>query len=220
MYITPYHMQRIFRLTILFLAVSVLPYSYASKDLSIDDTHYIPPAQPKRQTLDQQPAPANKPETQFERTPGKSSDDPLNTPPPSGLNRIVNIFKPYKIDIQQGNFISHEMLARVRHDMTKEQVRFVLGTPLLIDIFHAERWDYLFRMRKANDLITTSKVTVFFKDNRVQEIRHDELPSEADYLSRIVGRPSPKSTFQLGSDTINNDAAKSGTEHYEQEEIR
>src|SRR3990170_1219150 len=51
---------------------------------------------------------------------------------------------PYRIDIKQGNFVSQEMVAQLKRGMTKEQVRFVLGTPLVTDIFHADRWDYVY----------------------------------------------------------------------------
>ena len=51
---------------------------------------------------------------------------------------------PYRMVIQQGNFISQEMVAQLKPGMSKEQVRFILGTPLVTDIFHADRWDYVF----------------------------------------------------------------------------
>ena len=57
---------------------------------------------------------------------------------------------PYKIDIQQGNFISQEMVAQLKPGMSKEQVRLALGTPLLADAFHADRWDYVY-WREAPD---------------------------------------------------------------------
>ena len=56
---------------------------------------------------------------------------------------------PYKIEIQQGNFVSQDMVSQLKPGMTKEQVRFVLGTPLVTDIFHPDRWDYLY-WREAN----------------------------------------------------------------------
>ena len=50
---------------------------------------------------------------------------------------------PFKMEIQQGNFITQEMVSRLKPDMSREQVRFVLGTPLVADMFHADRWDYI-----------------------------------------------------------------------------
>ena len=61
----------------------------------------------------------------------------------SYMPRIPGV-KPYRIEIQQGNFISQDMVAQLKPGMSKEQVRLALGTPLLNDIFHADRWDYVF----------------------------------------------------------------------------
>lgn len=83
------------------------------------------------------------------------------------------------------------MLSQLRQGMTKEQVRFVLGMPLLTDMFHANRWDYLFRLQKANGQITTNRVTVFFQDNRVLRFENTSLPNEAEYISHISGAPTP-----------------------------
>lgn len=115
----------------------------------------------------------------------------MNKPAPTGASRWLGIFTPYRINIQQGNFISQDMAAKLRPGMTKEQVRFVLGTPLLTDMFHSDRWDYLFRLQKPNGEITANRVAVFFRDNRVERIDSSELPSESEYLSHIVGPAGP-----------------------------
>ena len=113
-------------------------------------------------------------------------------PAPTGLKRWLGIFTPYKINIQQGNFISQDMAAKLRPGMTKDQVKFLLGTPLLTDLFHGNRWDYLFRLQKPNGALTTNRVAIFFKDDRVERIEGSELPSEAEYLSHIAGSdPTP-----------------------------
>lgn len=102
---------------------------------------------------------------------------------------LFGIFSPYRIDIQQGNFVSREMVAQLKAGMTPEQVRFALGTPLLTDIFHADRWDYVFRLKKGNGEIITSKVILRFKDNRLASIEGADLPTEKDYLALIAGTP-------------------------------
>lgn len=101
--------------------------------------------------------------------------------------RLFGIFSPYRIDIQQGNFISQEQLAQIKTGMTADQVRFVLGTPLLNDIFHADRWDYIFRMQKGNGEVISSRIAVHFQDNRVARIDAGTLPTEQDFLSLIAG---------------------------------
>ena len=107
--------------------------------------------------------------------------------------RFLGFLRPYRPDIQQGNFISREMVAQLKEGMTQEQVRFVLGTPLLTDVFHNNRWDYPFRMAKGNGEMTTSRVTLTFADKKLTRIEGGDLPSEADYLSRISGSPPRKS---------------------------
>lgn len=106
--------------------------------------------------------------------------------------RLFGFLSPYRPDIQQGNFVSQEMISQLKEGMTPDQVRFLLGTPLLNDIFHAERWDYPFRMLKGSGEITSSRVTVFFKDNRVARIEGGNLPTEEAYLARIVGNAPAK----------------------------
>ncbi len=112
---------------------------------------------------------------------------------PTGVRGILGVFAPFRIDIQQGNFISSEMLAQLKVGMTPEQVRFTLGTPLLVDIFHAPRWEYIFRLQRSSGEVTTSRVAVFFKDDRVSSFEGGDLPTEAEYLARIAGAaPLPK----------------------------
>jgi outer membrane protein assembly factor BamE len=109
--------------------------------------------------------------------------------------RFFGIFSPYRPDIQQGNFVSKEMVAQLKEGMTPDQVRFVLGTPLLTDIFHANRWDYPFRLVQGNGKVTSSRVTVWFKDNRLARIEGGDLPTEKDFLALISGAaPAPKPT--------------------------
>jgi len=93
--------------------------------------------------------------------------------------RFLWFFSPYRPDIQQGNFVSQEMLAQLKAGMSKDQVKFLLGTPLMADVFHADRWDYPFRLAKGNGELTTSVVVVFFdKDGKVARHEGGNLPSE------------------------------------------
>lgn len=122
---------------------------------------------------------------------------------PVGFEKFLGIFTPYRITIQQGNFVSKEMADQVKVGMTREQVRFLLGTALITDMFHADRWDYIFRLLKPSGELTTSRVTVFFEKSLVAKIERGELPNEQEYLKRItdaaitngiehVDRPSDK----------------------------
>ena len=112
--------------------------------------------------------------------------------------RFLGVFSPYRVDIPQGNFVTEEMLAQLKEGMTRDQVKFVLGTPLIADIFHADRWDYAFRMLKRNDEVLSSRVTVFFTDGKVSRFEGGNLPTEADYLAIIAGA-APKKTIEAAA---------------------
>jgi outer membrane protein assembly factor BamE len=107
---------------------------------------------------------------------------------------LGGVITPYKIDIIQGNFVSKEQLAAVSAGMPKTQVRDVLGSPLLTSVFHADRWDYVFSLRRQGQEVQQRRVTVFFKDDLVERIDADELPTEAEFVAsmdsrKISGKP-------------------------------
>ncbi|HWZ48984.1 MAG TPA: outer membrane protein assembly factor BamE [Herbaspirillum sp.] len=119
-------------------------------------------------------------------------------------SKFLSFLSPYKIDIQQGNFVSAEMLAQLKEGMTRDQVRFVLGTPLLTDIFHADRWDYDFRLTKGNGEIIASRVSVFFNGDSLAKWEGGNLPTESEYLGFIAGsKPSLMPAISDGKPIFN-----------------
>jgi outer membrane protein assembly factor BamE len=81
---------------------------------------------------------------------------------------------PYRIEIQQGNYVTQEMAAQLKPGLTRDQVRFVMGTPLLSDIFHEERWDYVFVRQRANSRdVEHRRVAVFFEDGKLKRVDGD-----------------------------------------------
>lgn len=80
----------------------------------------------------------------------------------------------YKMEIQQGNYITSEELATVQRGMSAGQVQAVLGTPLLMDDFHKDRWDYVFYLKSPDEAVKRSSVTVFFQNGVVRDIRRDD----------------------------------------------
>lgn len=110
------------------------------------------------------------------------------------LQKFLWVLSPYRPDIQQGNFISQEMLAQLKVGQTRDQVKFILGTPLLMDVFHTDRWDYPFYLARGNGELTTARVTVYFKDNLVAKFDGGNLPTEKEYIARIAGpaKTAPK----------------------------
>ncbi len=103
------------------------------------------------------------------------------------LQKFLWVFSPYRPDIQQGNFVSQEMLGLLKEGMTRDQARFILGTPMVMDAFHEGRWDYPFRMARGNGELTTARVSIFFKDGKVARIDGGNLPTEREYIARIAG---------------------------------
>lgn len=102
-----------------------------------------------------------------------------------GVPRLIT---PYRMDIQQGNYISQEMVSQLRRGMTREQVRFVLGTPLLADIFHADRWDYVFYRDVLGGVREERKIAVVFEDGRLARIDGDVVPAAAPEAAAMPER--------------------------------
>lgn len=86
----------------------------------------------------------------------------------------------YRIDIQQGNQVTQEMLSKLEPGMTKSQVSFVMGTPMLIDVFHPNRWDYIYSFHPGNGQREQRRITLFFDD--------EEKLDYIDGNTRIVER--------------------------------
>jgi outer membrane protein assembly factor BamE len=86
---------------------------------------------------------------------------------------------PYRIEIQQGNYVSQDMVAKLKRGMSPEQVRFVLGTPLLTDVFHPNRWDYVFYRERPNKTREERRISVFFENNRLVRVTGDVVPEAA-----------------------------------------
>ena len=96
----------------------------------------------------------------------------------AGMLAGCGILAPYRIDIQQGNFVSQEMVSQLKAGMTKEQVRFVLGTPLVTDIFHAERWDYVYMLERRGAPRQQRHVAVFFEGGKLARVDGDVAAPE------------------------------------------
>ena len=79
-------------------------------------------------------------------------------------------FSPYKMDIRQGNYITPEMRQKVKVGMSRQQVSSILGSPLVSDVFHANRWDYIYRFEEKTKLVEQQRLTVYFDGEFVSRI--------------------------------------------------
>jgi outer membrane protein assembly factor BamE len=96
----------------------------------------------------------------------------------NSIERSLDSVALYKADIQQGNAISQDMLAKLKPGMTPSQVRFVLGTPLLVDPFHNNRWDYVYRLVQGGKLVEHRRITVVFENDKLKAIEGDVVAAE------------------------------------------
>ncbi len=86
----------------------------------------------------------------------------------------------YRIDIQQGNVITQDMANQLRPGMTRDQVRFVMGEPLLRDTFDSDRWDYIYSFQPGGDVRTQQSLSLFFTDDKLTHFEGDVRPGGND----------------------------------------
>ena len=94
----------------------------------------------------------------------------------AGCGSSVPVIKPFKMDIQQGNVVTSKMLLQLKPGMTKSQVKFIMGTPLVVDSFHSNRWDYFYQMRQAGKIKEQRRVILDFENELLARVRGDVVP--------------------------------------------
>jgi len=98
---------------------------------------------------------------------------------------LFGLITPYRIDIVQGNAVTQEQAAQIKPGLSRLQVRDILGTPLMTDPFHANRWDYIFTLRRPGAEAQRRSVVVFFEGDAVKSIEAPPLPSEREFVASI-----------------------------------
>ncbi len=86
---------------------------------------------------------------------------------------IASRLSPYRIDVRQGNYVTQDMVAKLKPGMSREQVRFALGTPLVADMFHADRWDYVYRFQPGRGETQLRRLVVFFEEGKLVRVGGD-----------------------------------------------
>jgi outer membrane protein assembly factor BamE len=117
---------------------------------------------------------------------------------------VFGVLTPYRIDIQQGNVVTQEQLARLKPGMNRLQVRDVLGTPLLTDAFHTDRWDYIFTLRQTGRPLQRRNVVLVFDGDVLKSIDAPELPTETEFVDSVSrgGRVVAASALELTPEQI------------------
>ncbi|GAB3627185.1 Outer membrane protein assembly factor BamE [Pandoraea terrae] len=113
----------------------------------------------------------------------------------SVTGRMIGAVTPYRINIVQGNFVSKEAYDQLAAGMTRDQVRLLLGTPLLADMFHANRWDYVFYFKRGNTAVVQERhLALYFDgDSLAKWEGGNDLPSEYELVQEIDGQKRGKS---------------------------
>ena len=124
----------------------------------------------------------------------------------SNTPQITNYLTPYRIDVRQGNFVTQEMVAQLKPGLTREQVRFILGSPLVADMFHADRWDYVYRFQPGHGEVQQRRMVVFFEDNKLTRVAGDVVAEDAAKgetprpAAQVIEIPGPAAAGAAGED--------------------
>lgn len=113
------------------------------------------------------------------------------------LSQAMRSVTPYRTEVVQGNFVSKEQVQALRPGMTRNQVKDILGTPLIASVFHADRWDYAFTIQRKGTEPQQRKLSVFFKNDVFERVEAKDLPSEAEFAARIAGPEERKKAPRL-----------------------
>lgn len=98
----------------------------------------------------------------------------------------------YRADIHQGNIVEQEMVNQLKPGMNKRQVRYIMGSPLIIDTFHQERWDYFYSIKKGGELKDQHRIALFFEQEKLIKIEGDLIPQQQPAATVEVGEVSPQ----------------------------
>ncbi|NWG72938.1 MAG: outer membrane protein assembly factor BamE [Parvularculaceae bacterium] len=105
---------------------------------------------------------------------------------------VTSWLSPYRIDVRQGNYVTQEMVARLKPGMSKDQVRFALGTPLVSDIFHADRWDYVYRLQPGKGEVQQRRLIIYFAAGKLARVGGDVVAAAADAPAADTAAPAAR----------------------------
>ncbi|MGP1628569.1 MAG: outer membrane protein assembly factor BamE [Giesbergeria sp.] len=101
---------------------------------------------------------------------------------------VASVVSPYRVEVVQGNFVSREQVEALQPGMGRQQVREILGTPLLTSLFHDDRWEYVFTLKRPGVDSQTRKLTVYFNGDSLERHEGDEMPTESEFVASLNAR--------------------------------
>ena len=111
----------------------------------------------------------------------------------SGILEPLRMPLVYRVDVQQGNVVTQEMLAQLEAGMDRNKVRYIMGTPLLADVFHQDRWDYVYTQQSGGDTPAERRVSLYFESDRLARIDGDVKAARAP----LIYTPRQEVTIQV-----------------------
>ncbi|MEZ5626835.1 MAG: outer membrane protein assembly factor BamE [Rhodocyclaceae bacterium] len=124
---------------------------------------------------------------------------------------VTDYLRPYRIDVRQGNYVTQEMVSNLKKGMSRDQVRFALGTPLLTDAFHADRWDYVYRFAPGKGEPEQRVLTLYFDGDQLARVEGDVVAGDPD-AKPAVAENRIRSVVLSGPDAASDATAASSGE--------
>ena len=100
----------------------------------------------------------------------------------------------YRINVEQGNVVTEEMVEQLRPGLNRRQVRYIMGTPLIEDSFHEDRWDYRYLLRNGNELLSETQLTLWFEEDELVRVEGPDAPSWDEPRSQASASEAPEAS--------------------------
>jgi outer membrane protein assembly factor BamE len=111
-------------------------------------------------------------------------------------DNFLGLITPYRVEVVQGNVVTQEQIALVKPGITRLQVRDALGSPLLTDIFHADRWDYVFTIRRKGVEEQGRHIVLLFDGDVLKSVEAPALPAEREFVAAITAQKNQASSSE------------------------
>jgi outer membrane protein assembly factor BamE len=111
----------------------------------------------------------------------------------TGCNYVPAIpgLSAHKVDIQQGNYVTQDMVDKLKPGMSRSQVRFALGTPLVTDLFHPDRWDYVYVNQRKGRVVAQRRIIVVFQDDKLLRVEGEGAAPRPGTTAAATAKPAP-----------------------------